>query len=216
MHRMATAGDSGIAMRRAKQAVAVAATGHAIVDQQLVDNAFGRVMTIGDDLADIGPAAPRPHPFAGPAAARIVADRARTRLDRDMVRRRAGERGAPFERRERPFAAQIADRLVDRGDAFARHDVDLAIVFADQQPALKARTIVVEIVGIGRRIAAEAVELGEDIFLEPALRGNGRGHAKGQKGAGCKEAELRHVSRDKAASLNGAQRQRLASGATWR
>src|SRR3546814_7137264 len=95
---------------------------HAIVDQQLVDDTLGRVMAIGDDFADIRPAAARPHPLAGAAAARIVADRVRARLDRDMVRRSAGERVAPCERRERPFAAEIADRFVNRGDAFARHD----------------------------------------------------------------------------------------------
>src|SRR3546814_6843202 len=70
-----------------------------------------------------------------------------------MVRRSAGERVAPCERRERPFAAEIADRFVNRGDAFARHDVDLAIVAADQQLTLEPRAIVAEIFGVGRGIA---------------------------------------------------------------
>src|SRR3546814_5961746 len=82
MHRMPAARDPGIAVRRAKQAVAMTAPRHAIVDQQLVNDAFGRVMAIGDDFADIGAAAARLHPFAGPAAPRIMTDRARARLDR--------------------------------------------------------------------------------------------------------------------------------------
>src|SRR3546814_11711299 len=83
---------------------------HAIVAQQLVDDTLGRVMAIGDDFADIRPAAARPHPLAGAAAARIVADRARARLDREMVRRSAGERVAQCGSRERPFAAETIGR----------------------------------------------------------------------------------------------------------
>ncbi len=194
----------------------MAAAGHAIIDQQLVDDAFGRVVAIGDDFADIGPAAARLHPFAGPTSLRIMTDRARARLDRDMVRRGAGERVAPLERRKRFFAAKVADRFIDRRDAFACHDIDLAVVIADQQLAFETRAIVGKIFGIGGRIAAEAVEFGENAFFEAVLRGNGGSHANGQKEAGGDKAGFHHSWRDKAASLNGAQRQRLASGATWR
>src|SRR3546814_20605492 len=86
-----------------------------------------------------------------------------------MVRRGAGERAAPFELRERFFAAEVADRLVDRDDALARHNVDLAVVIADQQLALEPRAIVAEIFGVGGGIAAKAVEFGEDPFLEAEI-----------------------------------------------
>src|SRR3546814_18215555 len=99
-------------------------------------------MAIGDDLADIGAAAARLHPFAGPAAPCIMTDRARARLDRDMVRRRAGQRVAPCERRKRFFAAQVADRFVARGPALARPDVCLAVVIADEEFTAATRATV--------------------------------------------------------------------------
>src|SRR3546814_20684629 len=103
---------------------------HAIVDQQLVDDTLGRVMTIGDDFADIRPAAARPHPLAGAAAARIVADRARARLAPDMVRPRSGARVASSSRRARPLAADRAARFGHRGHGLARSGSVLALVVA--------------------------------------------------------------------------------------
>src|SRR3546814_10085274 len=114
------------------------------------------------------------------------------------------------------FRSEGADRFVDRGDALARPDVDLAVVIADEELALETRAIVAEIVCVARGIAAEAIEFGENAFLEAVLRRNGGGHAEGQKETGGDKAGSGHGWRDKAANLNGAQRQRLASGATWR
>src|SRR3546814_17595556 len=106
-----------------------------------------------------------------------------------MVGRGAGQRVAPCERRKRFFAAKVADRLVDRGDALARHDVDLAVVIADQPLAFETPAIVAEIFGVGCGIAAEAIAFGEDAFLAAALRRKGRGHAEGQKETGGATAE---------------------------
>ena len=212
---MAPAGDADKTVRRAEQAETVAAVGNAIVDQQLVDDAFGRVMAIGDDFVDIGAAAARAHPLAGPLPPRIMADRARPRLDRDMIGGGAGEQVAPFETRQGPLAAEFADRLVDRDDALARHYVDLPLLGGAQPPPLEPRAIIAQKIGIGGGIAAEAVEFGEHPCLE-AVRGGERGScAQGeQEENGGNRARGFHRPGDKAPSLNAAQPQRLARIAT--
>ncbi len=119
-----------LAMCGAQQAEAMAAIGYTIVDEQLIDHA-GRVNCEWQQVITSLTSGPPPRAFIrspGPLPLVLVADGARSRLHRDMVGRRARLRIAPFQLGQRLFAAKVADHLVDRGDALARHDVDLAVI----------------------------------------------------------------------------------------